>query len=178
MLISTETRWGRQSLIPGKETHDMSLRRLGLGEGNQHGVPGKPRRGCDNRQYAQGHSQIRHRARASPPRDKITEPLSKGSHSLAPPQMLPVSRTQHPTRQQGSHGQLYLLMPSGALTMHITVSPGPGLEQNMNKRLQNLCVAKTCLPGTCPLWSYCCPPQPPKRNQIHLDSVFQKGNML
>lgn len=123
MLISTETRWGRQSLIPGKETHDMSLRRLGFGEGNQHGVPGKPRGVSDNRQCAQGHSQIRHKARACPLKDRITEPLSKGSHSLAPPQMLPVSRTQHPTRQQGSHGQLYLLMPPLVLSLRTSLYP-------------------------------------------------------
>ena len=41
-LISIETRPGRQSLIPGKETQDTFLRRLGVGKVVSTEPPGRP----------------------------------------------------------------------------------------------------------------------------------------
>lgn len=63
MLISTEIRRGTQSLIPGKETQDTSLKMKGCGEGEQYRVPEESRGECS---VAQGHSLIKHEARTAP----------------------------------------------------------------------------------------------------------------
>lgn len=74
MFISTETRWGRQSLTPGKETWDVSLTRLGFGEINTgprkiQRIPGSAMRPGTLTDQTQGKTQ--------PPKERITEPFSK-----------------------------------------------------------------------------------------------------
>ena len=120
----------------------------GGGQGGQHGAPGETRR-----QTGQCYLPNQARGKDQLPKARIRKPLSKG----------PWWETF--LSSAGPH--------SPATHQHL-----PRCLPRTQINICRSCGAKSCFLGTCPLWSCCCPPKSPKRNQFHLDGVFQKGHTL
>lgn len=151
MCISTETRWGRQFSPWEGDTGHVPHEAGAWGEIR---APGKPRGQRDTKRcHAPGDTHWSNTRQEPAPKGenhRATEQGGvEGQGDLPVKDRSPYPSYSAPHKAAGfTRTALPSPAPSGALTMHTTVAPMPGLEQNRNTHLQSLRGAKTCLSGT------------------------------